>query len=217
MLEDGPYFDAWAMACPEASLWAHHTHTCGSARQRTDTRAQHGAGPWQRGRHTAARARAATQAAQHTQRRLLVRSPMRCFRLLPGQVMGKHTDYAGGRSLLAAISKAFCVVTTDRDVRPRPHTHAHAHTHTRTPYHTRTHTHTRTHHTHIHTHQTDMRPVPPTHTHTPTHPHPPPLVISSAHGGAANWEIFLLLSCAGRDRREVIRANVSGYSPCWSR
>ena len=29
--------------------------------------------------------------------------------------MGKHTDYAGGRSLLAAISKAFCVVTTARD------------------------------------------------------------------------------------------------------
>jgi galactokinase len=29
--------------------------------------------------------------------------------------MGKHTDYAGGRSLLAAISKAFCVVTVDRD------------------------------------------------------------------------------------------------------
>ena len=36
---------------------------------------------------------------------------------VPGrvEVMGKHTDYAGGRSLLAAISKAFCVVTTDRD------------------------------------------------------------------------------------------------------
>ena len=32
---------------------------------------------------------------------------------VPGrvEVMGKHTDYAGGRSLLAAISKAFCVVT----------------------------------------------------------------------------------------------------------
>jgi galactokinase len=28
--------------------------------------------------------------------------------------MGKHTDYAGGRSLLAAISKAFCVVATER-------------------------------------------------------------------------------------------------------
>ena len=36
---------------------------------------------------------------------------------VPGrvEVMGKHTDYAGGRSLLAAISKAFCVVTVDRD------------------------------------------------------------------------------------------------------
>jgi galactokinase len=36
---------------------------------------------------------------------------------IPGrvEVMGKHTDYAGGRSLLAAISKAFCVVTVDRD------------------------------------------------------------------------------------------------------
>jgi galactokinase len=29
--------------------------------------------------------------------------------------MGKHTDYAGGRSLLAAASKSFCVVSTDRD------------------------------------------------------------------------------------------------------
>ena len=36
---------------------------------------------------------------------------------VPGrvEVMGKHTDYAGGRSLLAAISKAFCVVTVDRE------------------------------------------------------------------------------------------------------
>eukprot|EP00040_Diaphanoeca_grandis_P040465 m.261840 g.261840 ORF g.261840 m.261840 type:complete len:497 (+) comp43324_c0_seq1:114-1604(+) len=36
---------------------------------------------------------------------------------VPGrvEVVGKHTDYAGGRSLLAAISKGFCIVTTDRD------------------------------------------------------------------------------------------------------
>ena len=36
---------------------------------------------------------------------------------VPGriEVMGKHTDYAGGRSLLAATNKAFCVVTVDRD------------------------------------------------------------------------------------------------------
>jgi galactokinase len=36
---------------------------------------------------------------------------------VPGriEVMGKHTDYAGGRSLLAATSKAFCVVTTERE------------------------------------------------------------------------------------------------------
>ena len=32
---------------------------------------------------------------------------------VPGriEVMGKHTDYAGGRSLLAAASKSFCVVS----------------------------------------------------------------------------------------------------------
>ena len=31
---------------------------------------------------------------------------------VPGriEVMGKHTDYAGGRSLLGAVSKGFCVV-----------------------------------------------------------------------------------------------------------
>merc|ERR1711865_627093 len=36
---------------------------------------------------------------------------------VPGriEVMGKHTDYAGGRSLLAAASKSFCVVSTNRD------------------------------------------------------------------------------------------------------
>merc|ERR1711865_1147136 len=36
---------------------------------------------------------------------------------VPGriEVMGKHTDYAGGRSLLAAASKSFCVVSTDRE------------------------------------------------------------------------------------------------------
>jgi galactokinase len=36
---------------------------------------------------------------------------------VPGriEVAGKHTDYAGGRSLLCATSKAFCVVTADRE------------------------------------------------------------------------------------------------------
>mmetsp|Transcript_36304 Transcript_36304/g.108932 ORF Transcript_36304/g.108932 Transcript_36304/m.108932 type:complete len:472 (-) Transcript_36304:96-1511(-) len=36
---------------------------------------------------------------------------------VPGrvEVLGKHTDYAGGRSHLMAVSKAFCVVTVDRD------------------------------------------------------------------------------------------------------
>ncbi|KNC87867.1 hypothetical protein, variant [Sphaeroforma arctica JP610] len=36
---------------------------------------------------------------------------------VPGriEVVGKHTDYCGGRSLLAAVSKGFAVVTRDRD------------------------------------------------------------------------------------------------------
>ena len=36
---------------------------------------------------------------------------------VPGriEVMGKHTDYCGGRSLLGAINKGFCVVATPRD------------------------------------------------------------------------------------------------------
>eukprot|EP00123_Amoebidium_parasiticum_P007150 comp17916_c0_seq1/m.18192 comp17916_c0_seq1/g.18192 ORF comp17916_c0_seq1/g.18192 comp17916_c0_seq1/m.18192 type:complete len:479 (-) comp17916_c0_seq1:418-1854(-) len=36
---------------------------------------------------------------------------------VPGrvEVVGKHTDYAGGRSLLAAVSRGFGVVTVDRD------------------------------------------------------------------------------------------------------
>lgn len=36
---------------------------------------------------------------------------------IPGrvEVLGKHTDYAGGRSLIMAISKAFCVLTVDRN------------------------------------------------------------------------------------------------------
>lgn len=36
---------------------------------------------------------------------------------VPGriEIAGKHTDYAGGRSLLAATSKGFTVVSTDRD------------------------------------------------------------------------------------------------------
>eukprot|EP00039_Didymoeca_costata_P016893 m.307901 g.307901 ORF g.307901 m.307901 type:complete len:400 (+) comp16466_c1_seq16:163-1362(+) len=41
--------------------------------------------------------------------------PVSCY-FVPGriEVLGKHTDYAGGRSLLAAISKAFCIVCSDR-------------------------------------------------------------------------------------------------------
>ena len=37
-------------------------------------------------------------------------SPAKAF-FVPGrvEVLGKHTDYAGGRSLLMAVSKAFCV------------------------------------------------------------------------------------------------------------
>ena len=31
------------------------------------------------------------------------------------EVVGKHTDYAGGRSLLGAINKGFCVVTVERE------------------------------------------------------------------------------------------------------
>jgi len=36
---------------------------------------------------------------------------------VPGriEVVGKHTDYAGGRSLLGAVSKGFCIVSVDRD------------------------------------------------------------------------------------------------------
>ncbi|CAE8653446.1 unnamed protein product, partial [Polarella glacialis] len=41
--------------------------------------------------------------------------PCRAF-WVPGriEVVGKHTDYAGGRSLLCAINRGFCVVTVDR-------------------------------------------------------------------------------------------------------
>jgi galactokinase len=36
---------------------------------------------------------------------------------VPGriEVVGKHTDYAGGRSLLGAVSKGFCIVAVDRE------------------------------------------------------------------------------------------------------
>ncbi len=40
-------------------------------------------------------------------------------RFVPGriEVLGKHTDYAGGRSLLAAVERGFCVVAVARDDR----------------------------------------------------------------------------------------------------
>ncbi len=40
-----------------------------------------------------------------------------CF--VPGriEVLGKHTDYAGGRSMVAAVDKGFCVVAAERDDR----------------------------------------------------------------------------------------------------
>jgi galactokinase len=40
-------------------------------------------------------------------------------RFVPGriEVLGKHTDYAGGRSLLAAVERGFCVVAAARDDR----------------------------------------------------------------------------------------------------
>ena len=31
------------------------------------------------------------------------------------EVLGKHTDYGGGRSVLAATSYGFCLVAVDRD------------------------------------------------------------------------------------------------------
>lgn len=42
-------------------------------------------------------------------------TPCRIF-WIPGriEVVGKHTDYAGGRSLLCAINRGFCVLATDR-------------------------------------------------------------------------------------------------------
>ncbi len=45
-------------------------------------------------------------------------SPARAF-FVPGriEVLGKHTDYAGGRSLLAAAEKGFCTVAVERDDR----------------------------------------------------------------------------------------------------
>ncbi len=40
-------------------------------------------------------------------------------RFVPGriEVLGKHTDYAGGRSLLAAVERGFCMVAAPRDDR----------------------------------------------------------------------------------------------------
>lgn len=44
-----------------------------------------------------------------------LRVTMSCPRTGRVEIVGKHTDYAGGRSLLMATSKSFCVVTVDRD------------------------------------------------------------------------------------------------------
>src|SRR5690606_27919280 len=44
------------------------------------------------------------------------KTPAKVF-LVPGriEVLGKHTDYAGGRSLLAAVERGFTLVSTERD------------------------------------------------------------------------------------------------------
>jgi len=51
-----------------------------------------------------------------TQRGLAGDSPV-LARFVPGriEVLGKHTDYAGGRSLLAAVERGFCMVAVPRD------------------------------------------------------------------------------------------------------
>ncbi len=43
-------------------------------------------------------------------------APARAF-FVPGriEVLGKHTDYAGGRSIVAATERGFCMVSVDRD------------------------------------------------------------------------------------------------------
>ena len=45
------------------------------------------------------------------------RSAEACAYFVPGrvEVLGKHTDYAGGRSVVAAVEKGFCVVAVSRD------------------------------------------------------------------------------------------------------
>ena len=45
------------------------------------------------------------------------RSPLGFF--VPGriEVLGKHTDYAGGRTMVAAVERGFCVAALPRDDR----------------------------------------------------------------------------------------------------
>jgi galactokinase len=42
-------------------------------------------------------------------------APLRAF-YVPGrvEVLGKHTDYAGGRSLLGNVERGFCVIARER-------------------------------------------------------------------------------------------------------
>lgn len=65
---------------------------------------------------TAARERAAMFARLHaSQRESGLRTAHRIH--VPGriEVLGKHTDYAGGRSLLAAVERGFCVAVAPRE------------------------------------------------------------------------------------------------------
>ena len=60
----------------------------------------------------------AIAAANLKQRGLADNTPV-LARFVPGriEVLGKHTDYAGGRSLLAAVERGFCVVAAAREDR----------------------------------------------------------------------------------------------------
>ena len=60
----------------------------------------------------------AIAAADLKQRGLAEDTPV-LARFVPGriEVLGKHTDYAGGRSLLAAVERGFCVVAAAREDR----------------------------------------------------------------------------------------------------
>jgi len=67
---------------------------------------------------TAAKTRAElfAQAADNLKQRGLSSQEPVIARFVPGriEVLGKHTDYAGGRSLLAAVERGFCMVAVSR-------------------------------------------------------------------------------------------------------